>query len=301
MPSLLHEGIVELFRVCPAISALALETRVSARALRQAAPAIGKATFNRSRLTPYASDLVIVFRRRGKAVLAVIVEVQLRCVRRKRRVWPVYAASLRAELDCPVALLVVCVSEGVARWAATPIALGPGGSAIEPLVLGPDSRVLLATPFDVQVAPEWAVLRAVALARTRYVKDAVRAAFRVMRGLDDDQLAYYANLIYSALTPAMRRELEAEMVQTLPRDSLLARKLVSLGRQEGRQKGRQEGRQEGLQEGRAQALLTVLAAREITITKRQRAVVLGCTDAATLDEWIRNAASATNAREVFVR
>jgi hypothetical protein len=61
----------------------------------------------------------------GKPVLGIVVEIQLRIKARKRFTWPLYAAALRASLECPVCVLVVTTRAKVARWAARPIDLGP--------------------------------------------------------------------------------------------------------------------------------------------------------------------------------
>jgi hypothetical protein len=224
-------------------------------------------------------------------VFAVIIEAQLRLRHGKRLVWPVYLASLRAELDCPVAVLVVCVSRYVARWAASPIALGPANNTIEPLVIGPETPALLDLPFDAPVSPEWAVLRAVALSRPDHALAAALAAVAALLGLDHALAEYYYNLLKRALKRSTRRELEAAMVQTFPKESSILSRFKS--------QGRKEGLAEGLAEGRAEALLAVLAARGIKVSKKQRALVVGCTDVSTLDTWIRRAASAVSVREVF--
>jgi hypothetical protein len=46
-------------------------------------------------------------------------------------------------------------------------------------------------------------------------------------------------------------------------------------------------------------VLTVLDARGVVLTPEDRARVLACTDAATLDPWLRRAASATTADDVL--
>ena len=75
--------------------------------------------------TEYRADLVLRLVD-GTEVLGIIVEVQLSPDRRKRFVWPVYVATLRARLECPVCLLVVTVEEAIARWAAQVIEMGGG-------------------------------------------------------------------------------------------------------------------------------------------------------------------------------
>ncbi|MET0536190.1 MAG: hypothetical protein ABW171_18390, partial [Steroidobacter sp.] len=54
----------------------------------------------------YRADLVVLLVD-DVPVLGIIVEVQLAADERKRYVWPAYAANLRAQLECPVYVLVV--------------------------------------------------------------------------------------------------------------------------------------------------------------------------------------------------
>ena len=70
MPSALHEGIIALFRARPAIVELAIKDQLDPGVLRAASPYVGNASVDRRRITPYASDLVIVFQRENKPVFA---------------------------------------------------------------------------------------------------------------------------------------------------------------------------------------------------------------------------------------
>jgi len=58
-------------------------------------------------------------------------------------------------------------------------------------------------------------------------------------------------------------------------------------------------RDEGKQEGRATALLALLAARGLDVPQETRQKILECRDRATLDGWIRRAATANLLVEVF--
>ena len=108
----------------------------------------------------YRADLVVLLLD-GLPVLGIVVEVQLSQDDRKRFVWPVYAASLRARLKCQVSLLVVTVDETVARWAAKPIDMG-NGSRFVPLVLRPSGIPEVIDEQQAQSDPELAVLSAMA-------------------------------------------------------------------------------------------------------------------------------------------
>ena len=57
-------------------------------------------------------------------------------------------------------------------------------------------------------------------------------------------------------------------------------------------------RAEGKVEGKAEAILAVLAARRIAVDEATRARILGCSDAAKLDEWPVLAGSVSSAMDV---
>jgi hypothetical protein len=134
----------------------------------------------------------------------------------------------------------------------------------------------------------------------------------------------YYDLICWALPAAARRALEEAMIRVDPKlDTPMVRKVLAIGRAEGRTEGRLEGRTEGRLEGEARgrlegeargravgeargraegmraALLTLLRERRIELGARTRARVQTCEDLAALDLWIRRAVAATCARDVF--
>jgi len=68
---------------------------------------------------------------------------------------------------------------------------------------------------------------------------------------------------------------------------------------EGKAKGKAEGKAEGEAEGRVAALLTVLQARGLVASAKQRARVEACTDVELLDHWTRKAVTAESVDEVL--
>ncbi|WP_437487662.1 hypothetical protein WME75_07280 [Sorangium sp. So ce1014] len=78
-----------------------------------------------------------------------------------------------------------------------------------------------------------------------------------------------------------------------------ARKLRLFLEAQGRKKGRAEGRAEGEAKGRQEALLTLLRARGLSPSQDDEARIRACTDAAKLDRWIAQAATATTVREAL--
>ncbi|MEO3793997.1 hypothetical protein ABGB14_27610 [Nonomuraea sp. B10E15] len=56
---------------------------------------------------------------------------------------------------------------------------------------------------------------------------------------------------------------------------------------------------EGKAEGEANAVLLILEARGISLPDEARARILACTDLHTLESWVRKAATAKSADELF--
>ena len=76
--------------------------------------------------------------------------------------------------------------------------------------------------------------------------------------------------------------------------SPLFRGILKKGESEGKAKGKVAGKAQGM----AESILAFLAARGIPVSETVRARILGCTDADTLDTWIRRAAVASTAAAV---
>lgn len=151
----------------------------------------------------------LVLLNESKPVLGIIAEVQLSIEPRKRYAWPVYAMNLRAQLECPVHLLVVTVNDDVAKWAAQPIDLG-GGNTFVPLVIGPSNVPEIVDDEQARAMPELAVLSAMAHGQDEDFTKAARIAAvaqRACSGLDTKRALFYFDLIELSLSEAARRAL----------------------------------------------------------------------------------------------
>jgi hypothetical protein len=243
MPSQLHESLLLLFRNRPALAPELLRD-----ALHMELPQYTEARLDSADLTDiqpaeYRADLVVLLSN-ATAVLGIVVEVQLSADERKRFVWPVYVANLRARLKCPVCLLVVAGDEAVARWAAKPIDLG-AANRFRPLVLGPSGVPEIVDEAQAQADPELAVLSAMA-----HGKDAdsaksaqiAMAAQMASLGLDEDRSKLYFDLILNSLSEAARRALQIMDPAKYEYQSDFARRYVAQGRAEGEARGEATGR-----------------------------------------------------------
>jgi hypothetical protein len=300
VPSLPHEGILEIFRNCPTLATDFLE-----KVLIQAIP-----TFTAVRVTEADASQLIAAERRADLVLlfdrdpdqpafALVLESQFSEDDDKRRSWPLYIAALHSKHRCPV-LLVVTVDAATARWARKPIPLGHPDFILTPLVIGPEDIPFVDEPD--KSAPESAVLSVVAHARNLEDHVAIRVAKLTIEAcghLDDTRFSNHYDLVLVSLRDSARNALEELMKSGYRVQSEFVKKHRDAGRQEGRQEGRPEGREEGRQEGEAKAVVTFLEARKITVSDEARARILKTTDLGILDRWLQKAATVTSVDELF--
>ena len=261
------------------------------------------------------ADAVVLVKRDGKPVLALVVEVQLSRDRHKPFSWPVYVAGVRARFECPTALVVVTPYPGVANWARREILLGPRGDRLRPLVLGPEAIPAITDP-EVAAANQGLALLS-SLARPRG-PEAVPVALAALLGADKlvgPEFRMYNDQVALSLGARERAELEALMQSRYEVKTEFLRRWMKegleqgleqglkqglkQGREQGREQGRTEGEAKGEAKGKSDALLAVLAARKLAISSAQRERILACHDLAELDRWIVRAAVAKKTAEIF--
>jgi hypothetical protein len=242
VPSILHEFLVDLFRRRPV---LALELLRACAGIRLAGATAELGSIDLSQVTPteYRSDSLTVLRDpTGKAVAAVIVEVQLGTDEDKRRTWPLYVAAARASYGCPATLLVLAPEPRVARWASQPIELGHPRFVLRPVVFSYAQIPRICDAATARAAPQLAVLSAMAHPDI----ETVEAAEASLAELSEDEQKLYWDVILSSLPELVRRAVEARMIKGYEYQSDFARKYYSQGLEKGRDEGRDEGREEGL-------------------------------------------------------
>jgi hypothetical protein len=242
MPSQLHEAHVLLFRNRPAMAAELIRDVLGVNIPSYKEAQIFSADLTEVEPTEYRADLVVrLFDE--KPVYAVIVEIQLQEKERKRLVWPYYAASLGARLECPVGLLVVTTDDAVARWAANPIDTG-GIYPYAPYVLGPSGVPAITSEGEAHAHPELAVLSAIAHGKDADSERAARIAMlahAASMDLDFDLSRLYFDLVSNALSEAARRALKTMDIGKYQYQSEFAKRYVAQGMQEGMQQGVTQG------------------------------------------------------------
>lgn len=283
MPSFSHEALLLLFRNRPELAPELLR-----EALGIGLPAYTEVRVESADLTDvvpaeYRADLVVLLVD-GKPVFAIAVEVQLARDERKRFTWPVYVTGLRARFECDATVLVVTPTMDVARWAAEPIELGPGGT-LRPLVLGPDAVPVVVDKSRAQAEPELALLSVLAHGKgdvDRAVQVALAAAAGVGLISDESLFVLYSDLIAAALSEAARKAF-----QMLPPGYQFQSEIVRKSIEQGRTADR------------AAAVLDVLETRGLPITDAQRERILGTKELETLTLWLRRAVTVASADALF--
>ena len=298
MPSLLHEGLIELVRGRPAFVAELLE-----QVLGVTVPAFSEARLaetNLSELVPveYHADAVVLFVDQ-RPVFGVIVEAQLQRDERKRFTWPMYAVAARARHECPVVVVVVAPDRATAQWAGAPIELDDA-NAYRVLVVGPDGIPAITDIEDAARAPELAVLSVMAHGYGDPTRAAsiASAATSAIFPLPAERRMVYSLLIEAALSEAARKvfEMLPQIKDRLwPFLNENQRRLYT----ESEARGEARGEAKGEARGKSEAILRVLARRGLAVTETQRERVLACQDAELLDRWLDLAVTAGSLDELF--
>ncbi len=283
MPSQAHAVLVNLFRQSQSLTLDLLRT--AGVEVRHWQPTIVESTLPVTSADYHVDLAVRCNDEQGSPQLLALVEIQLKADGGKLRTWPLYQAAARAKFGCSACVLVVALEEHVARWARTPIPLGPGGSVFRAIVFGPSD---VPHHFE-RPTPELLVLSALAHGKTD--PSTLDAAITAIAPLEDAQRSRaYFDLLRYHVKGALDRALERLMATTEHKYlSDFARKYYD------------EGEAKGRIEGKAEALLQILAARGLEIPDDARARVLGCLDLAQLDAWLARALTATSVAEVITR
>ncbi|MEV5647743.1 hypothetical protein AB0L57_05755 [Nocardia sp. NPDC052254] len=295
MPSAPHEVVIDMFSEQPAlVAALLTALGCSLPEYESVESQSEKATVLAP--TEYYADAVLAFHQDDTPVLGVVVEVQLRRDPDKVWSWPVYIASLRARMKCPVLLLIICPDRRTARWAAQPLELGFGNppTALCPLVLDPDAVPVVVDPEQAVELPELAVLSAVAHPTHPQHENIWKALVAALGAIGSDPAMRYYDLVLTMLPAAVRPEWEAFMSADLRNyefRSDFARRYIA--------EGRQQGRAEGEARGEAKFVLRVLETRGVPVSDRVREAIVECTDHEQLDKWLRLALEVSRAEDLL--
>ena len=159
-------------------------------------------------------------------------------------------------------------------------------------MLGPDETPWVTTAEEAARSPELALLSAMAHGGDEHAAALVDALPSALLKLPREMLPGFLAMLYKALAPALRRQLERLMTTTFADVDLppFIQKIIDVGLVRGKAEGRAIGR--------AEDILALLEIRGVAAPASVRTQVMACTDLPTLDHWFRRAAKLKSAAAV---
>jgi hypothetical protein len=292
MPTLEHNGLVDMFRENPLLAPHFIKTLFHLDLPPYATVAVVEASLDQLIPVEFRADLVLELRNdKGALVLSIVLEVQRDKAPRKKYSWPVYVTVVRAQKERSAIVLVVAPDADVAAWATEKIDLGLGLGTIQPLVLGPAVVPEVIGQAEAEKETELAILSAMTHGNGPNGLAVVLAALGALGRLDQEHAAVYFEIVYNALREPMQRDLETLVMerQTESKGKFppFAQQLIDRGIREGELKGKRD------------ALLRLLARAGIALTDDDRSRIAACTDTATLDRWVDNVLGAKTTTDVL--
>ncbi|WP_437578841.1 hypothetical protein [Sorangium sp. So ce887] len=305
MPSTPHEVLIVALREQPGLLGALVSKLTGVQLPRRLKPA--DTTLRFVKPAELRLDLVLQGGRRRW----VLVELQRSVDPAKRRRWPLAASLLFSQTGALGDVIVITARRAVARWAERVACVRTRlGTVLQlkPVVLhlgDAEGRALLDERHpELALFAAWAMQHRHGPGARAVVERAFELTERLPRGLRRAQQRAILSVLSERMLELLR---EASMNPDKIPETPAARKLRLFleaqgrkkGRAEGEAKGRAEGRVEGEAKGRQNALLTLLRARGLSPSQDDEARIRACADAAKLDRWIAQAATATTVREAL--
>jgi hypothetical protein len=287
MASLLHETLVELLAEHPELLIPALHEELGDLPVDLE---FHRSESTQSQVPPLRLDLGLELRRPGepKPFASLTLEVQLSKDESKPFSWLLYHAGQHYRLRVPSYLLVVTNDPAVAAWAVGPFSSGM--VTMRPLVITPEHFPPITDPEQAKRSLERAFLSGLVHANEPIAADIGLALAAALGASPDDVGLYYWDTLLAVLGDAIRSTLEMKMKDWKPRSDWGKRLLADA---EG------EGEARGRHDSRIEAIFDVLDARGLALDPPLRQRITACTDLDVLGQWLRRAATATVAEEVF--
>ncbi len=225
-----HRFFVEVFRVRPLLAPTLL--RLTGTSVPDGRAEVTSSDLSQFAPIDYRADTMILLRAAdGKAIHAVVVEVQTTVDKDKEFTWPVYLTVARATHRCPITLLVIATEHAVASWARKPIFVG-GGFNFTPRVLTPEEMPETVDEETAREIPELLVLAAIA----HPSEPLVLKAYAAICTLPEEPSKLYLDKLQLSLPEALQ-ELLMDL-KNYEYQSDFARRYIAQGREEGREEGR---------------------------------------------------------------
>ena len=297
MPSTPHEVLIVALREQPGLLGALVSKLTGVQLPRRLKPA--DATLRFVKPAELRLDLVLHGGRRRW----VLVELQRSVDPTKRRRWPLAASLLFSQTGALGDVIVITARRAVARWAERVACVQTRlGTVLQlkPVVLHlghAEGQALLDERHpELALFAAWAMQHRHGPGARAVVERAFELTERLPRALRRAQQRAILSVLSERMLELLR---EASMNPDKIPETPAARKLRLFLEAQGRKKGRAEGEAKGRAEGRQDALLTLLRARGLPPSQDDEARIRACADAAKLDRWIAQAATATTVREAL--
>jgi hypothetical protein len=119
MPTLEHNGLVEMFRENPSLAPHLIEKLFHIELPSHVSVKVIESSLDQMIPVEFRADLVLeLLNEKGASVLLVVLEMQRDEDPDKKYSWPVYVTGARARKRCQAVVVVVAPDEKVAHWAA---------------------------------------------------------------------------------------------------------------------------------------------------------------------------------------
>lgn len=246
--------------------------------------------------TYHADGMVLFCDAADRPVLGVVLEVQRGPDPSKRRTWKLYVAQLEAEMDITVALVAYCPDPMVAADFQYMFETDGLSLLLRPLIFTPEDVPLVLDAGLARDDPALAVLSAICHGDRAELDAMFPALAEALSSLSPKQAILYYDVVLAALpAPARVRWEEFMNITAEQYHSELFREMAAQHEELGEIRGVARGEARG----KAQAVLAILEARGVKVPVAVREQILGCSDLAALDTWLRRAVTVTTADEVI--
>ncbi|WP_437945704.1 hypothetical protein WME98_33025 [Sorangium sp. So ce296] len=301
MPSTPHEVLIVALREQPGLLGALVSKLTGVKLPRSLKPA--DATLRFVKPAELRLDLVLQGGRRRW----VLVELQRGVDPAKRRRWPLAASLLFSQTGAMGDVIVITARRAVARWAERVACVRTRlGTELQlrPVVLhlGADESKALLDEHHPELAlfAAWAMQHRHGPGARAVVERAFELTERLPRALRRAQQRAILSVLSERMLELLREaSMNPDKIPETPAARKLRLFLEAQGRKKGRAEGEAKGRAEGEAKGRQDALLTLLRARGLSPSQDDEARIRACADAAKLDRWIAQAATATTVREAL--
>ena len=309
MPTIEHDGIVELVRQHPPLAlellrhvgTFALPDKVTAdlgsEDMTDVTPRANGKEGRKPKPQKYTADSVVVVKDAGtgERLLAVVVEPQGKWQDEKAVSWPVYATTARKANKCPRAVVItVCWDRAAAEGCQRMIATGHPGLVFVPLVISANNP----PPLDV-ARPYLTLFNAVIGAVDLDTDEGRELAITAITAIDVKYADYRAlcDIILGVASDTAYKLLEDLMA--INYKSKFIDRWEEVGRVKGEAIGEAVGEARGEARTRADDILSALESRELHPTPGQRELIETCKDLVKLGTWFKRSLTATTVDDIF--